>query len=381
MLISAILIIIALLIGSLFAWIIDNNGLVVINWLGYEITSDVLTSLLIIIFFLLMTFAVTYLLARILSFRLPFFLKLFSAKQQNKKNKNLIDKYCQAVELLPQLLMALETNDIDNAEFYYKKISQLIDNSDLDNFLLGKIATIKKDFLVAEKLYSKIAENKFSEILTTKPKIEYAIQSGNYKAAISYAKKILELRPEDLETAKLLFDFHKKDNNWQEICNLVNCYGIETFDDNLTKNDLIIINTITAKNTYQKKKFLMAIKYANSALAIDEYYTPALEIKIKSYLKIGLNFRAKLIIKNCWTHCQSLAIIKIYNFINRKLSAEQRITKIKQIAKNEDNHFDNFAIGLIAFKAGDLTTAKKYLQTSLKQQEDKRTKKLLDCID
>ena len=47
MLIGLVFIFSALLIGSLFSWIIDNNGSIIINWLGYEITTDILTILLI----------------------------------------------------------------------------------------------------------------------------------------------------------------------------------------------------------------------------------------------------------------------------------------------------------------------------------------------
>lgn len=31
-------------------WLIDNNGFVVVNWLGYEMQTDVLTTVLITIF-------------------------------------------------------------------------------------------------------------------------------------------------------------------------------------------------------------------------------------------------------------------------------------------------------------------------------------------
>jgi uncharacterized membrane-anchored protein len=377
MLISLIFIFCALLIGSLFSWIIDNNGSIIINWLGYEITTDILTILLILLFILAMVFAVTYLLARILSLRFPFFLKFFSAKSQNSKSANLIKKHFEAIDLLPELLVAIEIKDDASANNYQKRFSKLIKNPNLNNFLLGKIASDKKQFLIAEEYYRKITQNKLTEILIIKLKIAQALEIKDEKAVIAYAKQILELKKDDLEIAKLLFALYKKNGDFKATENLIDEYGIKTFSSEIEKRDIVIINSALANTSYQKKEFFTAIKYCNIALKIDQDFLPALEIKLKSYIKMGFAFRTRSIIKDLWQNHPNLILAEIFDLTNHKSSPSDRIVKIKKLAKNQDHYLDNLAIGLIAFKNSDFETARQYLLASLKQEKTSKAYKLL----
>ena len=377
MLIGLIFIFSALLIGSLFSWIIDNNGSIIINWLGYEITTDILTILLILLFILVMVFAITYLVAKILSFRFPFFLKFFSAKSQSIRNTNLIKKYWQAIDLMPELLVAIEIKDFDSANNYQRKFSKLIKNPNLNNFLLGKIAKTEKKFSDAEEYYNKLTKTRLTEILLIKLKITQALEIKDEKAAVSYAKQILELKKDDLEIAKLLFALYKKNGDFKAAQNLIDEYGIKTFSSEIEKRDIVIINSALAKDFYQKKEFFTAIKYCNIALKIDQDFLPALEIKLKSYIKIGFAFRARSMIKDLWQNNPNLILAEIFDLSNHKSRPSDRIAKIKKLAKNSDHYLDNLAIGLIAFKNSDFETARQYLLASLKQEKTSKAYKLL----
>ena len=59
----------AILISAGISWLASTNGLIVINWFGYEISTDGLTASLVMLFLFLLAFAAAYLLAKILSFK------------------------------------------------------------------------------------------------------------------------------------------------------------------------------------------------------------------------------------------------------------------------------------------------------------------------
>ena len=61
--------ILAILISAGITWLASTNGLIVINWFGYEISTDGLTASLVMLFLFLLVFAAAYILARILSFK------------------------------------------------------------------------------------------------------------------------------------------------------------------------------------------------------------------------------------------------------------------------------------------------------------------------
>lgn len=78
-LLTLILIAVAISIG--LGWMLDNNGIVEINWLGYEIITDVFTTFVVITIATILIFILSYI---IISF---FSLRIFRIFSKNKKLK------------------------------------------------------------------------------------------------------------------------------------------------------------------------------------------------------------------------------------------------------------------------------------------------------
>jgi uncharacterized membrane-anchored protein len=76
---------IASAIALFVAWFLDHNGSIIISWLGYEVRTDILTAILLTIFFTLIVFVTSYAIAKIRSIKLPRFSKKF-----NQKNDSII---------------------------------------------------------------------------------------------------------------------------------------------------------------------------------------------------------------------------------------------------------------------------------------------------
>ena len=75
---------VASIIAASITWLLDNNGSITIYWLGYEAKTDILTAILLIIFFTLSIFVIAYTSARILSVKHLGFTKLFKKKNDQQ---------------------------------------------------------------------------------------------------------------------------------------------------------------------------------------------------------------------------------------------------------------------------------------------------------
>ncbi len=75
---------VAVSIAASITWMLDHNGSITINWLGYEAKTDILTAVLLVIFFTLLVFAISYASARVLAIKLPRFSKLFKKKKNDE---------------------------------------------------------------------------------------------------------------------------------------------------------------------------------------------------------------------------------------------------------------------------------------------------------
>ncbi len=360
------------------AWLLENNGSVIITWLGYEVATDVLTAILLSAFCALMIFAFSYLLARILALKFPNFLKLIFGKAHSKNLEKIILRHHKAFDLMTQAFLALEVGDKKFATEAQKKFSKLIKNPSLNHFFLGKISFQDSDFSKAAEFFEKFGENKYAKILVLKSKFKLALEECDEVSAIAYAKQILLLKRDSFETAIALFSLYKKRGSWQDAKALISEYGSEVFKDELQKRDVATINTALAFEAYQQKKFLLAIKHANIALKAENNFLPAQEIQLKSWLKLGFTFKTSWKIKSLWRTNPHLIFAEIFDLINRKSSAKSRIKAMKKLAAlNSESALGKLAVGIVAFRAGAFLEAKDYLNLSLLQEKTYRAYKLL----
>ena len=359
-------------------WIIENNGSIVINWLGYEVQTDILTSLLIFAFFLTLVALISYFLTRLLAIKFPQLLKLLFKKSYTKKLEQIIINHHLGFETLSKLLLAMEVDDFENAKKIHKDFSKQIKYKNLNNFFEAKFAIEKGNFDVSEKYFAQYEENQHAKILLLKSKLKIAIKNKEDQRAIEIAKQILVMKKDSLKTAQDLLKLYKRNGNWQSAKVLINEFGIAEFGEELQKRDLIILNTSLAQEALKNKKYLRAIKYSKMALLNNEQFLPANEILIKSWIKLGLKFKAIAIIKNLWKESPHLVLAEIYCALYRKASLKNRIYSIKKLAiLNADSTIGNIAIAIVAYRAGSFQIAKEFLNLAIIKEKNENTYRLL----
>lgn len=317
-------------------WVLDHNGSVVINWLGYEVSSDILTALLLTIIFAAIIFAISYLLARILALKFPNLFKLLFKKSYIKRLESLIHKHWQGIDTLQQLLFSLESQNVKESVHLQKKLAILIKNPQLNNFFLGKIATQNKDFASAAEYFEKIQDNKYARLMALKAKFNLAKERQDIPTAIAYAKQILSSKVDSDKMAIELLLLYRKAGLWQDARALINEYGAEKFSSELRQMEIAALNSGIAFDFYRKKNFRQALNYAKLALKYDENFLPANEIMLKCLIKRGFGFKASYKIKKLWKTNPQPIYAKIFNFLNRKKSTKKRAELLEKLTASSN---------------------------------------------
>lgn len=365
-----------------FVWLIDHNGSVVITWLGYQVQADMLTAIVLAALFSLIAFAVSYLVARLLAIKFPSLLRILFRRSYVRSLEKLVLKHRRGFDTAVELMLALEISDKKSTEELYKKFEKLIRHSGLNDFFLGKIYFEKGQFSKAAEIFEKFPNNSHAKILVLRAKFELALQEQNETRAIACAKQILSVQNDAIDVAKKLFALYKKQGLWQDAKNLAQEHGSEKFRDELQKRDTAVINTALALELYQQKKFLPAIRHANLALKAENHFLPALEIRLKSWIKLGLGFKASWEIKSLWKENPHLILAEIFDLINRKSSAKSRIKMMRNLAEsNAESPLGKLAVGIVAFRSGDYVAAKEFLILASMQQKNYRVYKLLAATE
>jgi len=372
------LLFVSAILSTSLVWMLDHNGTVLVRWFGYELQTDVLTAALIAVFFLIFIVACSYILTRILAIKFPQLLKLFFRRNYTRRLEKVLDRHRQAFKMMSQMLLAFEAGDEKVAKKLHSRFSKLIKNADINHFFLGKISFENKDFSRSEELFERFGENSHAKILVLKSKLELALQKEDETSAIAYAKQILLLKKSDFKTAYALFLLYKKRGMWQGAKELVAQYGEQYFRDELQKRDIAVMNCALAIESYQQKKFLQAVKYAKIALKAENNFLPALEITMKSWLKLGFNFKVAWKIKSLWRENPHLIYAEIYDLINRRLQPKDRIKAIKKLADiKPDLALGKLAVALVAYRCGVYNIAKEFAHLALMQEKTYRAYKVL----
>lgn len=363
-------------------WILDNNGLVIVKWLGYEIQTDILTTFFLLVLSVVLFTILTYLVVAILAIKFPELLKFFFKKSYTRKLEKIILRHHEAFESISQAMLALEVND--NAAFAKlgDKISSLTKNNPINNFLEGKQALVANDLKKAKEFFAKFDNNKHAKILLLKAKAKIAANRQDNLKAIAYSKQIIDLKKDSMDAVYMLLDLYKKTGMWQAAKELIAKYGVDNFANELQKHDLTIINTALAIESYQAKKFLLAIKYAKIAVKSSGNFLPANEIMIKSMIKIGFRLRAILKLKSLWKESPHHSYARLYEFLYRKSSPKDRIKAMKSLFKPEgSSSIENIILANLYLLNNEPKKAKELLVSYLHNEKTQAAYFLLAKIE
>jgi len=361
-------------------WLIDNNGLVVVNWLGYEMQTDVLTIVLITIFFTILIIVLATLLTRILAIKFPSLLRFFFKRNYTKSLEKIVLRHQQGFDDLSSLLLAIELEDQKYINLYHKNFSQKIKNKKLNNFVKGKIALSQENQQQVIQYFSQFSGNNHANILVYNAKFNLALESTQETKAIAYGKQVCRLDQSRIDVAKKLIILCRKNGLWQDLHELQTIFK-DKINDYIDSEDLTNIALFLAKGFYQQKKYYKSQRLANKALKFDSSSLKAQEMLLKSWIKLGFRFCVANKIKKIFSKTASYRLAKIYLFNYRKLPLQKQIKLLKKLLnKNPDHDLNNFILAQTYFRINDYDSAMESLNKISQDPSNEKIKARLAWI-
>ncbi len=345
-----------------FSVILDNNGKIVIEWLDYQVSTDVFSAILILILsFFFFTF-IFHLLLRFLAIKFPFLLKTFFKKTYTKRIEQSLKRQLKGFDSLTNILLALQNENYDLAKFHYQDFNFHIKNQDLNLVLQAKIAFACQDFSLAKQHLQKISNHShYAKVLALYAQLKQALQQNHQSSAIVYANQILEIDSFHLPTITSLIKLYQQNNMWQSLQKL-----IDEKKEIIAKNHLIIdfdvakVKAEKACQHFKNKQNLLAIKIATKALKLSPNLFLAQKIIIKSYLSLGLKIIANNYLQSFFDKNPTYNLIKLHYFLHKK-NLYQKQLKLAKIFSKNSGIFSDFALAYTAFKNSDFSSACEYL--------------------
>ncbi len=364
------------------SWMLDNNGLILIKWLGYEVQTDILTAVFIVLVGAFLSAILLYVFTALLSIRFPWLMRLFFRRSYTKKLEKIIKRHHNAFDQLAQVMMAIELDDKNSFTKLRKKLFELVKNSSIHDFLNAKQALSDGNLSLAKKSLSNFSDNKHGKILLLKVKMQIAVKNQDNLKALAYGNQVLGLAKESMDVVFEMLSLYKKTGQWHMAKQLINEYGADKFKSELQKHDITITNTALAYEAYSAKKYLLAIKHSKIAVKTSGNFLPANEIMVKAMIKLGMRLRAILKIRSLWKEAPHFSYGKIYSFLYRKSPLKERIKAMKSLFRCGSKVIvENLLLADFYFHAGEFKKAKELLLSYLEKEKSQTAYLLLANVE
>ena len=376
-----LLIFIVLAIATSAIWMIENNGALEITWLGYLVKTDIMTSIVILImsyYVLRIFFSIT---SKIFSFNLASLKKFFRPNKLKVLTKTLQNDE-KSFEIIFHILQDLENGNNKDALKKHKELVKNSKNQELNNFLLAKIYFNLGDF----KKSQEIAKNTSSNTLTLASELEITLKDKDEEKTLSLADEIITKSSKKSQSEALKKSLEVKLDSlfklakYQEAKDLITSYNQLSNNPDFIKI-LDYINTSLAKESYDKKSFVSAIRSANKVLKSDPDNIPAQEIRLKSWLALGFIFKTRRELRKLWQKSGNLIFVDLFDQSNQKLSAKKRIKAIKKFLSKSTEKDVDFALALVAFRNEDYSLSKTAMDSMKSEKLSPQANKMLHFLN
>jgi len=359
-----------------FSLLLDNNGTIVINWLDYQISTDILTASIIIIIAFIFFATFLQITIRILAIKFPFLLKTFFTKTYTKKLEKSLRRQLLGFNSLTDFLLAMQNKNYQLAKSAYQDFSFHIKNKQLNNILQAKLAFDLGDFSDASKFFDNIGSQQ-ADILAKYSKLQLAIQQNQLSTALNNANEILQINPNHISTISSLIDIYKQNNMWQKLQSLFSEKKHLIKQNNLLLNyDYAILACEIAKQKLQNKQNFSAISFAKNSLKSLPNFLPAQLIIVKSYAKLKLTKLANIYLHSFLYNNPDFALIKLWYALNKKMSYSKQLTAVKKFSKKSGIFLD-LALAYVTFKNSDFEASCRHLMQCLKSEKNHQIYSLL----
>lgn len=137
-------------------WLFENNGTVLIDWLGYEVKSNVITAIIILIICHYVLVFLRAILSAIFSFNLK---KIFNNWSKKRKLNNLtksVESDKKSFELIFDIIKFLEEGNKDKALASHKELAKFSSNKELKEVLLAKVLFQQGELKKSQEIFSKL---------------------------------------------------------------------------------------------------------------------------------------------------------------------------------------------------------------------------------
>jgi HemY protein len=355
------LILVITIISFTAVWFIENDGSIMVEWMGYQIQTSITFTLLAISSLFLTLFVILQILISIK--KAP---ENFQKSMKDKKKE-------KGLTALTEGFAAIAAGDTKQAKKLTKQAVGCLGNVPVTKLLSAQAAQLDGNVAEAKVHFTAMLENKETEIIAIKGLLLEAEKEGDFEKAISLAEKALISQPNSDWANKVLLRLYKLTKRWQAAKKATDrLIKLKLIDKSEAKRDIAIISLAQSSEQSKKGNKQQALEYAQTAYKELPDFAPAAVLYSSLLLEVNKKNKRKAInaLEKCWKQKPHPMIASHYMEIFKNENAQKRLKHAERLLKFRPNNFNShILVAKASISAENPSNARNHLKMALNTKE------------
>lgn len=343
------------LLATIALFFIDNDGSVVMEWMGYNIQ----TSMGVMVLATLVTVVVL---------SMVFQAVLWVVRAPGRLGKHHKDKRREAgLTALTKGFAAVYEGDVKQASKLSKQVVSTLGDIPLTKLLQARIAQLQDDRQTARLHYTAMLEDKETEMVAIKALLLEAREDGDLHKAVHLAERALSIKPNADWALSILIDLYKRLNEWSKSQSMVEkAVKRKVMPAAEGKRSIALLYLARAVDAVNDGKHDIALAEAKKAFKLNHEFTPIVTTYAHVLIQEGKNKKAISILEQGWKAHPHPDIVKLYVKLFETDSASKRLQRVEKLVDYSPESLEgHMAVARIALDNHETNKARNHLKIAL----------------
>lgn len=335
-------------------WFVENDGSIVVEWVGYRIQTSVAFAIL----FSIITIVVCTLFLQII---------LWIKSAPKRYRKTLKDKKLnRGLTALTQGFAAIAAGDIKQARTLSVRANSNLDNMPLTKLLAAQTAQLEGNRQLAQEHYTSMLGDKETEIIAIKGLLLEAKQDDDINKALFLAEKAYALRPDTDWVILILLELSKKLKRWPTAEDMTRkALKHKLITREISDRTIGLISFARYKEQFRRGSDF-GENYIKEAYKLAADFPPITIAFVNSLVEKDKIRKAIKILESKWCALPHPDIATAYMEIYNDGTEDENIEKAKKLLKLCNGHPEgHIIVASTLLKAGQFGQARHHLKIAL----------------
>jgi len=366
---------ILLLILSLAAiasvWFIENDGSIVVEWMGYHIQTSVAFSVLAVFIAFVLLFAFLQIL--ILIKNAP---KNYQKSAKDKKKE-------RGLTALTEGFAAIAAGDTKQAKKLVKQANVCLGQVPATKLLAAQAAQLDGNEDEAKVHYNAMLENKETEMIAIKGLLLQAEKDEDLQKATFLAEKAVKAQPNSDWANSVLLRLYKITKKWEEAQEVLKKISrMKMLEPQKVKRDSAIISIAQSTQHKEQGDSDKALLFAQKAYKELPDFSPAAILCAKLQLDTNNKRKAVKTLESSWKQNANPQVAAAYMDIFSDETPEKRLKYADKLLNMQPNDINShIVVAEAAIAADNASKARNHLKMALNVRETSLICKMMADVE